>query len=195
MKTWINQIQSFFKSGSSNPIKLDVRIIAATNRDLAASVNKGNFRADLYYRLNRGHISLPPLRKRGNDVVLLSNYLIKIANTTYNKNILGLTREAIAQLRNYPFPGNVRELENIIFNSVVQSDDNQRLSAVEIPRANDSREIELQKSEVLISFEEAEKKHIINVMGALNNNVRKAATVLGVSERTLQRKLKKIRED
>jgi len=108
---------------------------------------------------------------------------------------LGLTREAIAQLRNYPFPGNVRELENIIFNSVVQSDDNQRLSAVEIPRANDSREIELQKSEVLISFEEAEKKHIINVMGALNNNVRKAATVLGVSERTLQRKLKKIRED
>jgi transcriptional regulator with PAS, ATPase and Fis domain len=135
------------------------------------------------------------LRKRGNDVVLLSNYLIKIANTTYNKNILGLTREAIAQLRNYPFPGNVRELENIIFNSVVQSEDNQRLSAVEIPRANDSREIELQKSEVLISFEEAEKKHIINVMGALNNNVRKAATVLGVSERTLQRKLKKIRED
>lgn len=189
------QYNEIFKSGSSNPIKLDVRIIAATNRDLAASVNKGNFRADLYYRLNRGHISLPPLRKRGNDVVLLSNYLIKIANTTYNKNILGLTREAIAQLRNYPFPGNVRELENIIFNSVVQSDDNQRLSAVEIPRANDSREIELQKSEVLISFEEAEKKHIINVMGALNNNVRKAATVLGVSERTLQRKLKKIRED
>lgn len=189
------QYNEIFKSGSSNPIKLDVRIIAATNRDLAASVNKGNFRADLYYRLNRGHISLPPLRKRGNDVVLLSNYLIKIANTTYNKNILGLTREAIAQLRNYPFPGNVRELENIIFNSVVQSEDNQRLSAVEIPRANDSREIELQKSEVLISFEEAEKKHIINVMGALNNNVRKAATVLGVSERTLQRKLKKIRED
>jgi transcriptional regulator with PAS, ATPase and Fis domain len=138
---------------------------------------------------------LPPLRKRGNDVVLLSNYLIKIANTTYNKNILGLTREAIAQLRNYPFPGNVRELENIIYNSVVQSDDNQRLSSVEIPSANDRREIELQKSEVLISFEEAEKKHIINVMGALNNNVRKAATVLGVSERTLQRKLKIIRED
>lgn len=189
------QYNEIFKSGSSNPIKLDIRIIAATNRDLASSVNKGNFRADLYYRLNRGHISLPPLRKRGNDVVLLSNYLIKIANTTYNKNILGLTREAIAQLRNYPFPGNVRELENIIFNSVVQSDDNQRLSTVEIPKVNDSREIELQKSEVLISFEEAEKKHIINVMGALNNNVRKAATVLGVSERTLQRKLKKIRED
>jgi DNA-binding NtrC family response regulator len=189
------QYNEIFKMGSSDPIKLDVRIIAATNRDLVDSVNKGNFRADLYYRLNRGHISLPPLRKRGSDVILISNHLIKIANTTYNKNILGLTREATAQLRNYPFPGNVRELENIIYNSVVQSDDNQRLSTVEIPKANDSREIELQKSDVLISFEEAEKKHIINVMGALNNNVRKAASILGVSERTLQRKLKIIREE
>jgi DNA-binding NtrC family response regulator len=189
------QYNEIFKIGSSSPIKLDIRIIAATNRDLVDAVNKGNFRADLYYRLNRGHISLPPLRKRGNDVLLLSNHLIKVANATYNKNILGLTREAIAQLRNYTFPGNVRELENIIFNSVVQSEDNQRLAYVEIPKASESRELELQKSDLLISFEEAEKKHIINVMGILNNNVRKAASVLGVSERTLQRKLKKIRED
>lgn len=189
------QYNEIFKIGSSSPIKLDIRIIAATNRDLADAVNKGLFRADLYYRLNRGHISLPPLRKRGNDVLLISNHLIKVANTTYNKNILGLTREAIAQLRNYPFPGNVRELENIIFNSVVQADDNQRLSAVEIPRTADGKETELQKSEILIPLEEAEKKHIVNVMGFLNNNVRKAASILGVSERTLQRKLKKIRED
>ncbi|MBK7632167.1 MAG: sigma-54-dependent Fis family transcriptional regulator [Ignavibacteriales bacterium] len=189
------QYNEIFKIGSSNPIKLDIRIIAATNRDLADAVNKGSFRADLYYRLNRGHISLPSLRKRGNDVLLLSNHLIKVANKTYNKNILGLTREAIAQLRNYSFPGNVRELENVIFNSVVQADDNQRLSAVEIPRISDGKEFELQKSELLISLEEAEKKHIINVMGTLNNNVRKAASILGVSERTLQRKLKVIREE
>ena len=189
------QYNEIFKIGSSSPIKLDIRIIAATNRDLADAVNKGSFRADLYYRLNRGHISLPPLRKRGNDVLQISNHLIKVANTTYNKNILGLTREAIAQLRNYPFPGNVRELENIIFNSVVQSDDNQRLNAVEIPKTVDGKETELQKSEILISLEEAEKKHIVNVMGFLNNNVRKASSILGVSERTLQRKLKKIREE
>lgn len=189
------QYNEIFKIGSSNATKLDVRIIAATNRDLADAVNKGSFRADLYYRLNRGHISLPPLRKRGGDVLLLSNHLIKVANTTYNKNILGLTREAIAQLRNYPFPGNVRELENVIFNSVVQADDNQRLSVVEIPRMTDGKEIELQRSDILISIEEAEKKHIINVMSILNNNVRKAASVLGVSERTLQRRLQKIREE
>lgn len=189
------QYNEIFKIGSSSPIKLDIRIIAATNRDLADAVSKGTFRADLYYRLNRGHISLPPLRKRGNDFLLISNHLIKIANVTYNKNILGLTREAIAQLRNYPFPGNVRELENIIFNSVVQADDNQRLSAVEIPKITEGKENELQKSEILVTLDEAEKKHIINVMGVLNNNVRKAASILGVSERTLQRKLKKIRED
>ena len=189
------QYNEIFKIGSSNPIKLDIRIIAATNRDLVDAVNKGNFRADLYYRLNRGHISLPSLRKRGSDVLLISNHFIKIANATYNKNILGLTREAIAQLRKYPFPGNVRELENIIFNSVVQSDDNQRLSAVEIPKVTEGHESELQKSELLISLEEAEKKHIINVMGMLNNNVRKASSILGVSERTLQRKLKIIREE
>ena len=81
------------------------------------------------------------------------------------------------------------------FNSVVQSDDNQRLSSVEIPKLTDAKENELQKSEQLVTLDEAEKKHIINVMGILNNNVRKAATVLGVSERTLQRKLKKIREE
>lgn len=189
------QYNEIFKIGSSTPVKLDIRIIAATNRDLADAVNKGSFRADLYYRLNRGHISLPPLRKRGNDVLLLSNNLIKIANKTYGKTISGLTREAIAQLRNYPFPGNVRELENIIFNSVVQSDDNQRLNSVEIPKVSENIENEMNKSDLLVSFEEAEKKHIINVMGILNNNVRKAASILGVSERTLQRKLKKIREE
>ena len=188
------QYSEIFKIGSSSAIKLDIRIIAATNRDLVDAVNKKNFRADLYYRLNRGHISLPPLRKRGNDILLLSNHLIKVANTTYNKNILGLSREAIAQLRNYPFPGNVRELENIIFNSVVQSTDNQRLSSVEIPIVSEDKENELQNSDLLVSLEEAEKKHIINVMGMLNNNVRKATSILGVSERTLQRKLKKIRE-
>jgi len=79
------QYNEIFKIGTSQPIKLDIRIIAATNRDLTDDVNKGKFRADLYYRLNRGHISLPPLRKRGNDVILLSNYLIKVANAKYNK--------------------------------------------------------------------------------------------------------------
>jgi two-component system response regulator HydG len=188
------QYNEIFRIGTSQPIKLDIRIIAATNRDLADDVSKGNFRADLYYRLNRGHISLPPLRKRGNDVILLANYLIKTANTKYNKNVIGLSREAIAQLRHYFFPGNIRELENIIFNSVVQSNDNERLNSVDIPLLSEQDEKKLVESEIMISLEESEGKHIINVMSLVNNNVRKAASILGVSERTLQRKLKKIKE-
>ena len=188
------QYNEIFRIGTSQPIKLNIRIIAATNRNLADDVTKGNFRADLFYRLNRGHISLPPLRKRGNDVILISNFLIKIANQKYKKNIIGLTREAIAQLRHYTFPGNIRELENIIFNSVVQSSDNQRLSNIDIPALSEQEEKKLVDSEIMIPLKEAEDRHIINVMSMLNNNVRRAAAVLGVSERTLQRRLKNIRE-
>lgn len=188
------QYNEIFRIGSSQPIKLDIRIIAATNRDLADDVNKGNFRADLYYRLNRGHISLPPLRKRGNDVILLSNYLIKLANAKYNKNIIGLSREATAQIRHYNFPGNVRELENVIFNSVVQSPDNQRLANIEVPVLTETDELRFVEEGLMITLDEAEKKHIINVMALSNNNVRKAAKILGISDRTLQRKMKNIKE-
>ena len=189
------QYNEIFRIGTSKPIKLDIRIIAATNRNLMDDVAKGIFRSDLYYRLNRGHISLPPLRKRGNDVILIANNLIKQANVTYNKNIEGLSRQAIAQLRHYQFPGNIRELENIIYNSVAQSQDNQRLNSVEIPLLAENAEKGKVNSEVMLTIDEIEKRHIINVMSVFNNNVRKAASVLGVSERTLQRKMKKIKEE
>jgi DNA-binding NtrC family response regulator len=189
------QYNEIFRIGTSQPIKLDIRIIAATNRNLMDDVSKGVFRSDLYYRLNRGHISLPPLRKRGNDVILIANYLIKHANATYNKNIEGLSRQAIAQLRHYQFPGNVRELENVIFNSVAQSPDNQRLSSVDIPNLAENAESGKVNAEVMLTLDEIEKRHIINVMSVFNNSVRKAASVLGLSERTLQRKLKKIKEE
>jgi DNA-binding NtrC family response regulator len=189
------QYSEIFRIGTSQPIKLDIRIIAATNRNLMDDVSKGVFRSDLYYRLNRGHISLPPLRKRGNDVILIANYLIKHANATYNKNIEGLSRQAIAQLRHYQFPGNVRELENVIFNSVAQSPDNQRLSSVDIPNLAENAESGKVNAEVMLTLDEIEKRHIINVMSVFNNSVRKAASVLGLSERTLQRKLKKIKEE
>jgi DNA-binding NtrC family response regulator len=188
------QYNEIFRIGSAQSIKLDIRIVAATNRDLADDVSNGKFRADLYYRLNRGYISLPPLRKRGNDVILIANHIIKIANKKYNKNIFGFSREAIAQLRHYYYPGNIRELENIIFNSVVQADDNQRLSNIDIPKLSEQDEKRFIDSELMISLDKLEDKHIVNVMSIVNNNVRKAASVLHISERTLQRKLKMIRE-
>jgi len=187
------QYNEIYRIGSSQPIKLDIRIIAATNKDLLEEVQKGNFRADLYYRLNRGYIYLPPLRKRGEDIILLANHFIKIANQKYDKNILGLSRRAINQLRHYTFPGNVRELENIIFNSVMKNEDNQKLEYVELPKEFMAKKAEESLSN-LVSIEEMERNHILYVLSQVDNNITKAATILGLSERTLQRKLKKIKE-
>ena len=189
------QYNEIYRIGSSQSIKLDLRIIAATNRDLVGAVNDGSFRADLYYRLNRGYISLPPLRKRGNDVILLAYHIIKMANKTYNKNIEGLSRQAIAQLRHYLFPGNVRELENIIFNSVVQASDNERLNKVDLPKLYSDDNEKFNNNELMISLDEVSKKHILTIMSRFNNNINKAASILGISERTLQRKLKQIKDD
>lgn len=187
------QYREIYRIGSSQPIKLDLRIIAATNKDLLEEVQKGNFRADLYYRLNRGFIYLPPLRKRGEDIIPLANHFIKMANQKYDKNILGLSRKAINQLRHYTYPGNVRELENIIFNSVMKSQDGQKLESIDLPKEFISRKAEESVSN-LITLEEMERNHILNVMAQVDNNVTKAATILGLSERTLQRKIKKIKE-
>lgn len=187
------QYNEIYRIGSSQPIKLDIRIIAATNKDLLDEVQKGNFRADLYYRLNRGFIYLPPLRKRGEDIILLANHFIKIVNQKYDKNILGLSRKAINQLRHYTFPGNVRELENIIFNSVMKNENGQKLESVDLPKAFLAKKEEESLTN-LISLEEMEKNHILYVMAQVDNNVTKAATILGMSERTLQRKIKKIKE-
>lgn len=188
------QYNEIYRIGSAQPIKLDIRIIAATNRNLVEAVNDGSFRADLYYRLNRGYISLPPLRKRGNDVILLAYHIIKMANKTYNKNIEGLSKQAIAQLRHYLFPGNVRELENIIFNSVVMAQDNERLNKVDLPKLYSEDDVKSIDSELMISLDEVSTKHILKVMSRFNNNISKAAAILGISERTLQRKLKLIKD-
>lgn len=186
------QYYEIYRIGSSQPIKLDIRIIAATNKDLLDEVQRGNFRADLYYRLNRGFIYLPPLRKRGEDIILLANHFIKIANQKYNKNILGLSRKAINHLRHYTFSGNVRELENIIFNSVMKSEDGQKLESIDLPKEFISRKAEESVSN-LVTLEEMERNHILYVMTQLDNNVTKAATILGMNERTLQRKIKKLK--
>jgi DNA-binding NtrC family response regulator len=188
------QYNEIYRIGSSQPIKLDIRIIAATNRNLVEAVNDGSFRADLYYRLNRGYISLPALRKRGNDIILLAYHIIKMANKTYNKNIEGLSRQAIAQLRHYLFPGNVRELENIIFNSVVLAPDNERLNKIDLPKLYSEGDVKSIDNELMISLDEVSNKHILKVMSRFNNNINKAAAILGISERTLQRKLKLIKD-
>ncbi|MDP3832119.1 MAG: sigma-54 dependent transcriptional regulator, partial [Ignavibacteriaceae bacterium] len=115
------QYNEIYKVGNPNPIKLNTRIIAATNRNLLEAANKNEFRLDLYYRLTRGFLSLPPLHKRIEDLPLLTKYFMNKANETYSKKVTSLSERLISKLSGYDFPGNISELENIIFNAVATS--------------------------------------------------------------------------
>lgn len=190
------QYNEIFRIGSSRSIKLDTRIIAATNKDLTEAISKNEFRADLYYRLTRGFICLPPLRERQGDIRLLTNYFLTAGNLIYNKNIMGISEEAIDELKRYSFPGNVRELENIVLNTVAQTKDKAFIEHVELPTsAGDRTPIRQSVDDSLMTIDEAVKLHIKKIMKHTNQDVQKAAAILGVSERTLQRRLQEIRKN
>ena len=192
------QYNEIYRIGDSNPVKLDIRIISATNRDLLDAVNKKEFRADLYYRLNRGFIYMPPLNKRIDDVVLLAEHFLEVGNRTYNKNIQGFSDSVINSLKYYTFPGNVRELENIILNAVAKTFGESHISSIDLPKEyikpfepGNGNENGKPK---FTSLNSAAEEHIMSVMKTVGNSVQRAAPLLGVSERTLQRRLKAIRE-
>lgn len=190
------QYNEIYRVGDAKPVTLDIRIISATNKDLLDAVNKKEFRADLFYRLNRGYIYLPPLRDRGDDIILLAEYFLERGNKTYNRNIQGFSEEVFNLLKSYTFPGNVRELENIILNAVAKTFGERYISTIDLPREY----IKPQngggnhRSSKVIPLNLAAEEHILDVMRSVGNSVQKAAPLLGVSERTLQRRLKAIRE-
>ena len=190
------QYNEIFRIGSSRPIKLNTRIIAATNKNMMNAIKKNEFRSDLYYRLTRGFINLPPLRKREGDIKLLANYFLTAGNLIYKKNIMGIIDEAFAQLEQYPFPGNVRELENIILNTIAQTKDKTFIERFELPDLSDDRVLMKSMAEDdLLTIDDAVKLHIIRIMNYTNQNIQKSAAILGVSERTLQRRLHEIRNN
>ena len=188
------QYNEIYRIGDPKPVLLDIRIISATNKDLLEAVNKKEFRADLYYRLNRGYIYMPPLHKRGDDVVLLAEHFLEQGNRTYNKNIRGFSDAVLDALRNYSFPGNVREMENIILNAVAKSFDESYINSIDLPREYIKPPDNGNHKPKLVSLDLAAEEHILNVMRTVGNSVQRAAPLLGVSERTLQRRLKAIRE-
>ena len=190
------QYNEIFRIGSSKPIKLDTRIIAATNRNMMNAIKKNEFRSDLYYRLTRGFITLPPLRKREGDIKLLANYFLTAGNLIYKKNILGITDEAFTQLEQYSFPGNVRELENIILNTIAQTKDKTFIKHFDLADLSDEKlSMKSMPDDDLVTIDDAIKLHIIRIMNHTNQNIQKAAAILGVSERTLQRRLQEIRNN
>ncbi|MBU0678572.1 MAG: sigma-54 dependent transcriptional regulator, partial [Verrucomicrobia bacterium] len=182
--------RKFERVGGEESIEVDVRIIAATNRDLKRMVDEGEFREDLFYRLNVVALRIPPLRERTGDVPLLIQHFVRQFSEENGKHIEGLTPDAISILCSHTWPGNVRELRNVLERMVVLSKGG-RLTVKDIPAV--VREEGVSRGgrgpSADMSLEEAEKVMIIKALKANNGNRTKAAEQLGVSRRTLHRKL------
>jgi len=184
------QEREFERVGSTQTIKVDVRIVATTNRDLQKEVEAGNFREDLYYRLNVIEMALPPLRERKDDIpALVSNFVAKF-NDDNGKNIEGLEEEAMEALMQYDWPGNIRELENYTERAVVVSrgpalsmaDYPQRLVSGPQDRGDGGMHVGM-------TVHEMERRLIMKTLESCRGNRTEAATLLGISTRTLRNKL------
>lgn len=186
------QEKKIIRVGGTQEIPIDVRILAATNRDLKEEVEKGTFRQDLYYRLNVVHLHIPPLRERKDDIPLLVNYfLAKYSTGGMTKN---MSQEALARLQEYDFPGNARELENIIERSLALCDDSE-IKPHHLPSdLKSSPHIQLPGTQAVQtdkSLEENEREYILSVLKKVNGNKTQAAKIIGIDRVSLWRKLKK----
>ncbi len=188
------QEQEFERVGGVKTIKVDVRVISATNVQLEGKVKEGKFREDLYYRLKVISLNIPPLRERREDIPLLVHAFIKEANQANNKKIKGITSRALTFLINYSWPGNVRELKNVIESMVVLAKKDV-ITAADIP-AYIKQELESKEAVVPVKLEgswaEIEKTLIFAALRYAEGNKTRAADLLGLSRRTLYRKLKEL---
>ncbi|MCJ7616832.1 MAG: sigma 54-interacting transcriptional regulator [Desulfobacterales bacterium] len=181
------QFQKFERSGAMETIEVDIRVIAATNKDLKKEVENGNFREDLYYRLNVIPINIPPLRVRRNDISLMVEHFLKRLNSRGNKKIKGISSEAMNILMRYNWPGNVRELENIIEHAFILTKD-EFISGQSLPL--DIYSI-VDKEQKISSFQENERKFLAGVLDEYKWNKLQVAKKLDISRSTLYAKLKK----
>ncbi len=179
--------------GSDQEVPADVRVLAATNRDIDSEVAEGRFREDLYYRINIVRVEMPPLRSRGNDVLILAQHFLERAARRSGKPVVGLTPEAAEKLSQYEFPGNVRELENSIergvalarYEHITVEDLPDRVRSFSQPpvlvESGDPRD--------LLPMDEVERRYIVRVLRAAGGNKTQAARILGFDRRTLYRKM------
>ena len=190
------QDQEFERLGSTRTIKLNLRLVAATNRDLGRSVAEHKFRSDLFYRLFVFPISVPPLRERPEDIPLLVRYFVRKFAQRMNRHIETVPRETMKRLMAWPWPGNVRELENLMERSVILSEGNVlRVSLSELRSAHTSSESD-QTSQPDHTLDNAERVHIIRVLrevGGVLSGPHGAAPRLGLKRTTLQSKMRRLR--
>ncbi|MBV8229265.1 MAG: sigma-54-dependent Fis family transcriptional regulator, partial [Planctomycetaceae bacterium] len=181
----------FERIGGSTPIKVDVRIIAATHRDLLKAVREKTFREDLYYRLNVFPIQLPALRERSEDIPLLAQFLLDRFASRIGKRIEGISRETIRRLIAYPWPGNIRELENILERAVILAIGPTLEIGPDVLIPLDSAPV----GGPHLALEEVERNHTLTVLrqtGWVIDGPRGAASLLGLHPNTLRSRLKKL---
>lgn len=178
----------FRRVGGVNDIQVNVRIVAATNVNIDEEIRQGRFREDLYYRLNVITLVPPPLRQRREDILLLADHYLRFFAGEMNKRLRGLTPETEEDLLAYDFPGNVRELKNLIERAVIYSQ-GERLSLVGLNSRAGSGTNGVQESREYPTLKEMEKRYIQKVLDAAGQNKSQAARTLGISRATLREKL------
>jgi DNA-binding NtrC family response regulator len=179
------QEKEVVKVGSQKIEKIDIRIIAATNSNLFSQVQKKMFREDLYYRLTVVEINVPPLRERKEDIPLLVDKFLLKYGVEYKDRLVTIAPEALELLERYPWPGNIRELENVIQRAVIMCD-----KRIEIDNLPDNLKYKIDFPEDnLLPLREVEKKYILKVLEATDNNKSKAAEILQIDRKTLRQKI------
>ncbi len=177
--------QTFIKMGGTQTSKVNVRIIAATNRDLKAESDKGNFRSDLFYRLSVFAIVLPSLSQRRGDIVLLAKHYLKEFSAKVNRNELAMDKPFVDYLNNHHWKGNIRELKNIIERAVILAND-EVIGADLLPYEFDNNANDSAGS---MDMATVEKQHIVRVLNHARGNKTETARLLGIGLTTLYRKI------
>jgi transcriptional regulator with PAS, ATPase and Fis domain len=189
------QEKKIIRMGGTEEIPVDVRVLAATKQRLKEKLDDGDFRQDLYYRLNAFTLRIPPLRERREDIPLLSSYFLDKYRKEFRKDIRGISDGVLSHFMRYSFPGNVRELENAIEHAVILCEGNQ-LRPAHIPqRIIEMKQSPERKKEDFITLAELEKRHILDVLKATKGKKNEAARILGINRASLWRKLKQFQEE
>jgi DNA-binding NtrC family response regulator len=190
------QEQEFYRVGDTTPVKVDVRVLSATNLDLQVAVQSGAFREDLFYRLNVVHLRLPPLRERRSDIPLLVAHFVKEQNKRFGTHVKGFSREAMEAIVRYDWPGNIRQLSNVV--QAAMAIDNSDYIGSEVlaelirlpdPSATPAQDIgELDYAAALACFE---TEYLNRLLQASGGNIEEVAHQAGMNVATVYRKIKK----
>jgi DNA-binding NtrC family response regulator len=186
------QSREFERVGGTQTLKVDVRIVAATHRDLEAEVKAGRFREDLYYRLNVVAVTLPPLRRRKGDIPALVSHFLEKSNAAYGKGVKGLAPGTLQALLSHDWPGNIRELENAVERAVVLAQ-GEELTADDLPPVLRGPRPTAESGERLIpgaTLAAIEREAILRTLEMVQGSTARAAEVLGISVRKIQYKLR-----